>query len=48
MVRRMLHNAGASVLALHRLSYGHIPLGELPIKASRVIEEEEQTSLFNR
>lgn len=29
MVRRMLHNAGASVVALHRLSYGAVVLGEL-------------------
>ena len=48
MVRRMLHNAGASVLALHRLSYGHIRLGDLPVRASRMIKEEEQKLLFNR
>ena len=29
MVRRMLHNAGASVLALHRIAYGDIVLGDL-------------------
>ncbi len=29
MVRRMLHNAGHSVLQLHRVRYGSIELGDL-------------------
>lgn len=30
MVRRILHNAGHSVLKLHRIKYGEIHLGDLP------------------
>lgn len=36
MVRRLLHNAGASVLALHRLAYGPYALGTLAPGAWRV------------
>ena len=40
MVRRMLHNAGASVLALHRESYGAIELGDLPEGKFELVTEE--------
>ena len=30
MVRRILHNAGHTVLELHRLEYGGVTLGDLP------------------
>ena len=45
MVRRMLHNAGASVLALHREVYGHIELGELDIGTYRLVTEAELLAL---
>lgn len=35
MVRRILHNAGHTVLALHRLEYGCVELGDLPSGAVR-------------
>lgn len=38
MVRRMLHNAGASVIALHRVAYGPFELGELAVGAWRVLD----------
>lgn len=41
MVRRLLHNAGASVLALHRISFGGISLGTLEEGAWRVVSQEE-------
>lgn len=40
MVRRMLHNAGASVLALHRESYGAVELADLKEGEYRVVQEE--------
>lgn len=40
MVRRMLHNAGASVLALHRESYGTIELGDLKEGEYELVAEE--------
>lgn len=48
MVRRVLHNAGASVLALHRLSFGGVQLGELEEGAWRVLSDEELTALSAR
>jgi 23S rRNA pseudouridine2605 synthase len=45
MVRRMLHNAGASVLSLHRERYGHIELGELTSGEYRVITSQELQTL---
>lgn len=38
MVRRMLHNAGASVVELHRVSYGDVALGDLALGAWRVVQ----------
>ena len=40
MVRRMLHNAGASVLALHRESYGSVELGDLKEGEYELVGEE--------
>ncbi|MAD60391.1 MAG: hypothetical protein CMH49_02605 [Myxococcales bacterium] len=40
MVRRMLHNAGASVLALHRESYGSVELGDLKEGEYKLVGEE--------
>jgi len=45
MVRRMLHNAGASVLALHRLRYGSISLGSLEICHHREVSSAELIAL---
>lgn len=51
MVRRMLHNAGASVLALHRLRYGCISLvcrsteSRIPEGGWREVSESELASL---
>ena len=45
MVRRMLHNAGASVLALHRLRYGSISLGSLEVGNYRDVSDAELTGL---
>lgn len=47
MVRRLLHNAGASVLALHRVSYGLILLDDLPCGQYRIVSEEELERLSN-
>ena len=41
MVRRMLHNAGASVLALHRVRYGSITLGSLVVGTYREVDQHE-------
>jgi phage anti-repressor protein len=42
MVRRMLHNAGHTVLALHRVRYGELRLGEdLPEGGVRAISADE-------
>lgn len=43
IVRRMLHNAGHSVLDLERVRFGGIHLGELSEGASRNVEEDELT-----
>lgn len=40
MVRRMLHNAGASVLALHREVYGTVELEDLAVGTYRVVSKE--------
>jgi pseudouridine synthase len=45
MVRRMLHNAGASVLALHRMRYGSISLGSLEVGSYRDVSDVELTGL---
>jgi len=45
MVRRLLHNAGASVIALHRVSFAGIELGELSPGAWRVVSDEELSAL---
>ena len=41
MVRRMLHNAGASVLALHRVRYGSVALNSLEVGHHREISDHE-------
>lgn len=38
IVRRMLHNAGASVLALHRIAHGDVSLGDLAERAWRIVD----------
>jgi 23S rRNA pseudouridine2605 synthase len=45
MVRRLLHNAGASVVALHRLSFGPIELGDLAVGAWRELSDAELVAL---
>jgi len=45
MVRRLLHNAGASVLALHRVSFAGLELGELEGGAWRTVALKELTDL---
>jgi 23S rRNA pseudouridine2605 synthase len=47
MVRRMLHNAGASVLALHRVRFGSVELGGLAVGEWRALEEGEVLSLLS-
>ena len=42
MVRRILHNAGHSVLKLHRTNYGGIGLGELEVGLVRRCSECEE------
>lgn len=46
MVRRMLHNAGASVLALHRTHYGSIALDSLEEGALREASRLEVSELW--
>ena len=41
VVRRMLHNAGHSVLDLQRVRYGTVVLGDLEIGQTRVLTEHE-------
>lgn len=41
MVRRMLHNAGHSVVELHRVRFGQIELGDLPVGAKRPLTPAE-------
>ena len=48
MVRRMLHNAGASVLKLHRLSFGSIQLGTLEEGSFRALDLNEYKALLNQ
>ena len=45
MVRRLLHNAGASVLALHRVSFAGAELGDLEAGAWRTLDLDELTDL---
>ena len=47
MVRRMLHNAGASVLALHREQYGSVNLGHLDEEGFRIVNDVELTALHD-
>ena len=42
MVRRMLANCGHPVRSLHRVRYGHIVLGNLPVGESRAVEGAAQ------
>lgn len=44
MVRRMLANAGAPVAALHRVRYGPIALGDLPVGACRPEDVDPRVS----
>ena len=41
VVRRMLHNAGHSVLELQRVRFGSIELGDLPVGQTRALTESE-------
>jgi 23S rRNA pseudouridine2605 synthase len=41
MVRRVLHNAGHSVVRLHRVRYGHVRLGDLGEGEVRAVSGEE-------
>jgi 23S rRNA pseudouridine2605 synthase len=45
MVRRMLANAGAPVSALHRVAYGPVRLGDLPVGAFRVLDGAEEVAV---
>ncbi len=45
MVRRMLHNAGASVTALHRIRYAQIELGDLAVGQFRILSLDELQGL---
>lgn len=47
VVRRMLHNAGHSVLDLQRVRYGSIELGDLAIGQTRPLTENE-LSMFQK
>lgn len=47
MVRRMLHNAGASVLALHRVAFGAIELSDLPSGESRGVSDQQLEELLD-
>ncbi len=47
MVRRMLHNAGASVLSLHRVKFGTIMLEDLPPRELRVLTKIEVDMLIS-
>jgi 23S rRNA pseudouridine2605 synthase len=40
IVRRILHNAGASVIALHRVRYGAVQLDDLAEREVRVVSDE--------
>jgi 16S rRNA U516 pseudouridylate synthase RsuA-like enzyme len=42
MVRRILHNAGHSVVSLHREHYGGIALADLPTGSVRLANVEEE------
>ena len=48
MVRRMLHNAGASVLALHREKYGQVELGDLAPGEYRIVEPQTIQALRSK
>ena len=48
MVRRMLHNAGASVEALHRVAYGPIALGPLAERDVRVEDADAVRAWLTR
>ena len=49
MVRRMLYNAGAPVIELHRISFGGIQLpSTLLPKENRVVTQEEELILWNQ
>lgn len=41
MVRKILHNAGHSVLKLHRVRYGPFRLGDIPPGGGRAMSAEE-------
>ena len=41
VVRRMLHNAGHSVLDLQRVRYGAVELGDLPVGQTRALTDAE-------
>jgi 23S rRNA pseudouridine2605 synthase len=41
VVRRMLHNAGHSVLDLQRVRYGTVTLGDLPVGQTRPVTDDE-------
>ena len=41
VVRRMLHNAGHSVLDLQRVRYGTVELGDLPVGQTRALTDAE-------
>lgn len=41
MVRRILHNAGHTVLELRRLQYGNVVLGDLPLGQVRTCTADE-------
>ena len=48
VVRRMLHNAGFSVLDLQRIRFGTICLGSLPPEETRLLTVEEMSMFPNK
>lgn len=47
VVRRMLHNAGYSVLELQRVRYGTVELGDLSVGHTRPLTDDEMAMFLN-
>ena len=47
VVRRMLHNAGYSVLDLQRVRYGTVELGDLSVGHTRPLTDDEMLMFLN-
>jgi len=48
MVRRILANAGHPVVALHRVRYGEVVLGDLGVGEYREVVEEDHKAWIER